>query len=94
MNSSLYGKIEKAKRYAQEPERAKFNQLSVDFRGEHDVYKVGFDGVEWNCTCHFFETWGTCTHIMTMQRILSPMLSLEARTAGMPFEIQREKASA
>lgn len=95
MNSSLYGKIEKAKRYAQEPERIKFTSLSVDFQGEHDVYQVSYDGASWHCTCHFFSSWGTCTHVMTMQRILGPMLTLEARTSsGTVTEEEPQKASA
>ena len=93
MNSSLYGKIEKAKRYAQEPERVKFNTMSVDFQGEHDIYQVSYDGASWHCTCHFFSSWGTCTHVMTMQRILSPMLTLEARTSG-TAEPEPQRASA
>ncbi|MCL5961146.1 MAG: hypothetical protein M1358_17875 [Chloroflexi bacterium] len=75
MNSSLIGKIQKAKRYEQEPERVSLTSLRADFRGEHDTYHLSLDGEEWHCTCTFFKGWSTCSHVMAMQRILAPMLS-------------------
>ncbi|HUG14073.1 MAG TPA: hypothetical protein VMM78_03560 [Thermomicrobiales bacterium] len=87
MNSSMIGKIEKARRYAEEPERVKFQSFSVTFQGTHDTYTTTLDGDEFICTCHFFDVqqMGTCCHIMAMQRILAPMLSEEQQTAGAPF---------
>ena len=38
MQSSLIGKIEKAKRYAEEQERITFSEMSVNFHGEHNDY--------------------------------------------------------
>lgn len=74
MNSSLIGKIEKAKRYAQEPERVRFHKFEVTFRGSHDMHRVGYDQGKWQCTCHFFALYGVCSHTMAMQRILGEML--------------------
>ena len=74
MNSSLIGKIEKAKRYAQERDRIRFTDLSVDFRGEHDDYTVGCEDGNWRCSCNFFARWGTCSHTMALQRILGEMV--------------------
>ena len=54
MQSSLIGKIEKAKHYAQEKERVTFSELSVKFRGENDNYIVSYQGGKWHCSCHFF----------------------------------------
>jgi hypothetical protein len=79
VNSSLIGKILKAKRYEQEPDRVTIGSLKAAFRGEHDTYEVSFDGEEWHCSCHFFAGWLTCSHVMAMQRILTPMLPAEAR---------------
>lgn len=75
MNSSLIGKIEKARRYAAEPERAEIRSLYVRFRGDHDVYDVRFEGGTWTCTCHSFEALGvgTCSHIMALERLLGPL---------------------
>ncbi|MGI8586186.1 MAG: SWIM zinc finger family protein [Chloroflexia bacterium] len=79
MNSSLIGKIDKAKRYQQEPERIQFQSLSVTFNGENHEHEVSLKDNEWSCNCGFFPHNGTCSHVMAMQRILSPMLSADAR---------------
>ena len=78
MQSSLIGKIEKAKRYAQEPERVIFSELSVKFRGENNNYITEYKEGKWHCSCHFFSSWGLCSHTMALERILSNMLPKEA----------------
>jgi hypothetical protein len=81
MQSSLIGKIEKAKRYAQETDRITFSELSVKFRGENNDYTTGYRDGKWHCSCHFFEGWGMCSHTMALERILGDMLPKEAQTA-------------
>jgi len=80
MQSSLIGKIEKAKRYAQETERVTFSELSVKFRGENDNYTTEYKNSKWHCSCPFFSNWGTCSHTMALEKILSNMLPEEALT--------------
>ena len=80
MQSSLIGKIEKAKRYAQEPDRVTFTELSVKFRGEHDDYDTGYKDGKWHCSCRFFSTWKLCSHTLALERILGNMLPGEALT--------------
>lgn len=82
MQSSLIGKIEKAKRYAQERDRITFSQLSAEFRGEHDQYTVSYDKGHWQCSCHFFSQWGLCSHSMALEKILAGMLPPEAIQKG------------
>jgi len=77
MQSSLIGKIEKAKRYAQEKDRITFTELAASFRGEHDNYTLSYKEKKWHCSCHFFSGWGTCSHTMALQRILAEMLPPE-----------------
>jgi len=81
MQSSLIGKIEKAKRYAQETERVTFSDFSVKFRGENDDYATSYKDGKWHCSCHFFSTWGLCSHTMALQKILEKMLPEEALTS-------------
>ena len=78
MQSSLIGKIEKAKLYAQEKDRITFIDFKVKFRGENDTYDISYQDDKWHCTCHFFSTWETCSHSMAMERILENMLPEEA----------------
>ena len=80
MQSSLIGKIEKAKRYAQEKDRITFSDLSVKFRGENDNYNISYHDSKWYCSCHFFSSWGTCSHTMALEKILDNMLPEEALT--------------
>ena len=84
MNSSMIGKIEKAHRYAREPERIRFTELTATFHGGHDEYEIHLDGGEWRCSCHTFESHvvGTCSHVMAMQQILSAMLTEDAKYYG------------
>lgn len=81
MYSSMIGKIEKAHRYAREPERVKFQNFTATFEGGHDRYTVSLGDNGWECSCHTFETHmiGTCSHIMAMQQMLGEMLPDEAR---------------
>ena len=81
MQSSLIGKIEKAKRYAQEKDRVTLKELTVKFRGENSDYDINFRDGKWRCTCSFFSKWGLCSHTMAMEKILENMLPPEARTA-------------
>ena len=77
MQSSLIGKIEKAKRYAQERSRVTFTDFTVSFRGDNDKYVLSYEEGKWCCSCHFFSTRGMCSHTMALQRILAEMLPEE-----------------
>ncbi len=79
MYSSLISKIEKAKRYAEEPERITFETFDVRFRGDNGSHRVSLRGDEWACECDHFHTTGLCAHVMTMQRIFASHLSESAR---------------
>jgi hypothetical protein len=83
MNSSMIGKIEKAHRYAREPERVRISDFAATFRGGHDDYSVSLKDGQWHCSCHTFESHvvGTCAHVMALQQMLGPMLPEEIRYA-------------
>jgi len=78
MRSSLIGKIEKAKRYAQEPDRIALSSLTAEFRGDNDKYMLSYADGKWQCSCHFFSKWGTCSHTMALQQMLANILPKEA----------------
>ncbi len=88
MHSSLIGKIQKANLYAQEPDRVSFQQFSASFRGEHDLYTVSYNNGSWKCSCHFFHSWGVCSHTMTIQKLLGVMLPREeGQPSAEPAEV-------
>jgi len=76
MDSGMISKIQKAKRYAEEPERVVFQSFGVTFKGEHSTYNVTYDKGEWSCECPFFHQRGVCSHTMAMERLLAPMIVL------------------
>lgn len=81
MNSSMIGKIEKAHRYAHEPERVKFSSLGATISGDNDEYHVTLTPDGWSCSCHTFQSHilETCSHVMAMQLMLGKMLSDDDR---------------
>lgn len=83
MNSATISKIEKARRYAEEPERVRFQSFSVVFRGSNADHVVTLDGDDFTCNCHHYQAHQeACAHIMALQRMLALMLSTEQQTAG------------
>ena len=82
MHSSLIGKIEKARRYAQERDRICFASFKTTFRGSNDQHVVEYADGRWHCTCNFFSGWGLCAHTMALERIMGEMLPKEARDAA------------
>lgn len=81
MRSDLIGKIEKAHRYTQERDRISIRNFSVDFRGTNATHMTSLSDAKWNCTCPFFARWGTCSHVMALQKILEDMLPEDARSS-------------
>ncbi|HLV43335.1 MAG TPA: SWIM zinc finger family protein [Aggregatilineales bacterium] len=74
MDYGMIGKIEKARRYAQERDRIRFEQFTVTVAGENDSHAVYFDRGTWQCDCNFFQSRGVCSHTMAMERVLEGMI--------------------
>lgn len=81
MDSSIIGKVDKARKYAEEKERVSINSFSATFHGIHNTYEVTFDAGAWNCQCLFFSTRGVCSHTMALQRILNEVLARGQKAA-------------
>ncbi len=90
MHSDLIGKIEKAKRYAQEPERFALEKITAHFRGGSSDHAIALENDQWSCDCNFFRTWHTCSHVMAVQRLLAPMLSDQAKKPAGPGYVNEE----
>jgi hypothetical protein len=85
MHSDLIGKIEKARQYAQEPERIALDELKARFHGGNNDHTITLAHGQWSCDCSFFPRWQTCAHVMAFQKIFDAMLSSEAREASGPI---------
>ena len=81
MHSSLIGKVEKANRYARELDRISIERIALTFRGDNDTHHVSLDAGSWHCTCHYFESFSSCVHLLTLQKILGVMLPEEAQVS-------------
>ena len=77
MDYGMIGKIEKAKRYAQERERFVFNEFSVTMKGENNAHTVSYKAGEWHCDCTFFQTRGRCSHTIALEILLEGMVAGE-----------------
>jgi hypothetical protein len=47
MHSSLIGKIEKAKRYANEKGKVNLHQIKVSLVGDHSTHEVSYESNRW-----------------------------------------------
>jgi hypothetical protein len=74
MDYGMISQIEKARRYADEPNRITFNAFTLTFKGDNAAYDVALDDNGWHCTCPGFNKFGICPHIMSLERIFKPML--------------------
>jgi hypothetical protein len=74
MDSGLIGKIEKAKRYAEEHTRFRFNSFNLTFHGENNNHQVKFENGKFQCDCEFFITHQRCGHTMALEIILKDMI--------------------
>jgi len=75
MDYGMIGKIEKAKRYAQQRERFHFKSFTVTMDGENNSHTIEYTNGEWKCDCDFFQTRGRCSHTMALEMILENMIS-------------------
>ncbi len=74
MNYGLIGKLEKAKRYAEERNRFRFNSFDLTFRGDNNDHRVSLDKGVFTCDCEFFLTHKRCGHTMALEILLKDMI--------------------
>lgn len=76
MDSSMIGKIEKARRYAGESrERIAFDSFRAEIKGDNDAHTVEYNRGAWNCGCHYFQSHHWCSHTKTMEYLLDGMIA-------------------
>lgn len=78
MQSSVISKIEKARRYAEEPGRVTFSDLTASFRGEHGSYTLSYKNGKWHCPCSFFSGNNWCSHTVALQKMLGNMFPADS----------------
>jgi hypothetical protein len=76
MDYGMIGKIEKAKRYAEERQRFHFRSFDVTFSGDNNDHEVHFSDGQFSCDCEFFLTHRRCGHTMALEILLKDMLTV------------------
>jgi len=74
MDYGMIGKIEKAKRYAEERDRFRFSSFEITFNGDNNNHQVGFGNGKFRCDCEFFLTHERCGHTMALEILFKDML--------------------
>jgi len=74
MDSGMIGKREKAKRYAEERNRFRFNKFELTFHGDNNNHHVTFNEGAFQCDCEFFVTHQRCAHTMALEYLLKEMI--------------------
>ena len=62
MDSGYLGKVEKAKRYAEQRDRFHFHSFTVTMEGENNPHTVKYEAGHWECDCSFFRSRNLCSH--------------------------------
>jgi hypothetical protein len=75
MDYGMIGKIEKAKRYAQEKDRFHFSDFTITVSGENNPHTVHYTDQSFTCDCDFFKTRDRCSHTMALEILLEGMLN-------------------
>lgn len=75
MDSRLISKLDKARRYANEPERVAVRECTLTFRGDNDNHSVALSDGAWQCTCGEFARTGDCAHVMAVRYMLTRTFS-------------------
>jgi hypothetical protein len=70
MQSSLHGMIDKAHRYAEEPERVQLKRLEAVVRGDNSDHSVTLVDGRLSCDCDHYQHEGLCAHVLTVERVL------------------------
>jgi len=74
MDYGMIGKIEKAKRYAEDRKRFRFNKFDVTFHGDNNDHHVSYEENVFHCDCEFFLTHQRCGHTMALEILLKEMI--------------------
>lgn len=69
MDYGMIGKIEKAKKYAEQRDRFRIESLSVTFEGDNNPHTINMVDGMWKCDCDFFQTRSRCSHTMALEKI-------------------------
>ena len=74
MDYGMIGKLEKAKRYAEDRKRFRFDKFELTFHGDNNEHHVSYENGVFSCDCEFFLTHKRCGHSMALEILLKDMI--------------------
>jgi hypothetical protein len=78
MQSSLHGMIDKAHRYAEEPNRVQVSRLEATVRGDNDSHIVNLASGRLSCDCDHYQHERLCAHVLTVERVMKSYIPANA----------------
>ena len=78
MQSSLHGMIDKAHRYAEEPDRVRLDRLEALVRGDNSDHTVRLADGRLTCDCDHYQRQRLCAHVLTVERVLKSYIPANA----------------
>ena len=78
MQSSLHGMIDKAHRYAEEPNRVQLSRLEATVHGDNDNHVVNLTDGQLKCDCDHYQYERLCAHVLTVERVLKSYIPANA----------------
>jgi SWIM zinc finger len=78
MQSSLHGMIDKAHRYAEQPERVQLARLEAVVRGDNSDHTVKLSDGRLSCDCDHYRYERLCAHVLTVERVLKTYIPANA----------------
>jgi len=79
-SSSNIGKVEKAKRYAEERSRFTFTEFVVKMRGDNSEHIISYKDDKFFSEGPFFKKHGYSAHTMAMEKVLVDMIASPAES--------------
>ena len=76
MDYGMIGKIEKAKKYAEQRDRFRIESLKITFNGDNNPHTITIQDNAWKCDCDFFKSRGRCSHTMAIEKIMEGIQGL------------------
>lgn len=78
MQSAVHGMIDKAHRYADEPDRIQMSALTAEVRGNNGTHTVTLANGRLTCDCDHYQHEVLCAHVLTAERVFKRHLPADA----------------
>jgi hypothetical protein len=73
MDSATISRYEKARHYAEEPQRIHIRTLTAEFEGKNHTHGLYYAQGHWTCDCDHFIRDRSCSHSLAAERLLGVM---------------------